>query len=132
MKKKIVIVLICCIVLGVFVSQFLVGKHPFKKLTISDIDSVTLLLSPPEVSITLTQEQIEKFVPLLCELVIYQRDDSYTEYNGQNCIFTVTKTDGSQFKVNCGNPFVIINGYGYRTKYAPCYALNRFGNSLIY
>ena len=46
-------------------------------------------------------------------------------------VFDVTLRDGSTTQVVAYNPFVIIDGVGYRTKYEPCEALNAFANRLL-
>ena len=46
-------------------------------------------------------------------------------------LFTVTMADGTAANVTAYNPFLIIDGTGWRTAYAPCEALNRFANELL-
>ena len=46
-------------------------------------------------------------------------------------LFTVIFTDGTVTDVTAYNPFLIIDGTGYRTAYEPCEALNRFANELL-
>ena len=65
------------------------------------------------------------------DIVIYNQDDSYTEYAGQAVVFSVTLLDGSQMEVTAYNPFVIIDGVGYKCKYEPCEELNDFANELL-
>lgn len=88
-------------------------------------------LYPPDATLELTQEEIEDLIPILNRVVSYRRDDTYREYTGQAVIFTLTKTDGSQLRVQAYNPFIIIDGVGYRTKYEPCEELNQLGNDLL-
>ena len=107
-----------------------IGTRPFRDLTAGDIQSVKLELFPPNVEFTLTPEEIGELVPLLNGVVVYRRDDSYWEYNGQACIFTLTLTDGSQTVVSPYNPFLIVDSEGWRTKSEPCAALSRFANTL--
>ena len=45
-------------------------------------------------------------------------------------VFTLTMADGSTEEIIAYNPFVIINGVGYRTKYEPCEKLSQFANTL--
>lgn len=104
--------------------------QPFQKLTARDIQSVKLELYPPGVEFTLTREEIEELAPLLNGVVVYQRDDSYREYNGQACLFTLTLADGSRTTVDAYNPFLIVDGVGRRCEYGPCEALSRFANTL--
>lgn len=106
------------------------GTRPFRHLTAGEIQSVKLELFPPEAEFTLTREEIEALTPLLNELVTYQRDDSWRDYDGQLCRFTLTLADGSQTTVQDYNPFLIVDGVGRRTKYEPCEALNHFANTL--
>ena len=45
-------------------------------------------------------------------------------------LLTLTLTDGTIREVGAYNPFLIIDGRGWRTAYEPCEALNAFGNRL--
>jgi len=86
-------------------------------------------LAPPDKTIQITE--IEELAAYLNEVVIYNEDNSYTEYTGQAVIFTLTMADGSQEEVTAYNPFVVINGTGYKTKYEPCEKLNSYANELL-
>lgn len=68
---------------------------------------------------------------LLKDVVIYNEDNSYTEYSGQAVIFMLTMADGTQIEIVAYNPFLIIDGVGYKTKYEPCEALNHYANMLL-
>ena len=63
-------------------------------------------------------------VEYLKDVVIYNEDNSYKEYSGQGVIFTLNMTDGTQTSIMAYNPFLVIDGIGYKTKYEPCEALN--------
>lgn len=130
MKKKRLIVLIigCLIVIGIGVFVFS-GQKPYKNLRAEDIASATVYLAPPDKTIQIVE--IKELVTYLKELVIYNEDNSYTEYDGQAVIFTLTMFDGSQEEIMVYNPFVVINGTGYKTKYEPCEKLNRYANQLL-
>jgi len=39
--------------------------------------------------------------------------------------------DGSKEEIMASNPFVVINGTGYKTKYEPCQKLNGYANRLL-
>ncbi len=39
--------------------------------------------------------------------------------------------DGTETEITACNPFLVIDGAGYRTKYAPCEALNSYANRLL-
>ena len=74
---------------------------------------------------------IPELTGYLRQIVIYRRDSSHTAYAGQAAVFTLTMADGSQEEIVAYNPFVILNGTGYRTQYAPCEELNRYANRLL-
>ena len=131
MKKKAVIAMAVVIVVltaGVIISR---GKMPYKDLKASDIASVAVYLSPPNKTVQITDAEIEELVSYLNEIVIYNEDNAYTDYCGQTVMFTLTMADGSQEEITAFNPFVIINGIGYKTKYEPCEQLSRYANKLL-
>ena len=76
--------------------------------------------------------EIGTLAELLGDVRITRPDQSYTEYAGQAVLFTVTfdrrHEDGGR---RTYNPFLIIDGTGWRTAYGPCEALNRFANELL-
>jgi hypothetical protein len=123
-NNKILIVIlagIVCIVLS--------GKKPFKNLSATNVESATVLLIPPNETIQITD--MEELTGYLRDLVIYNEDNSYTEYNGQVVIFTLTMTDGTQMEIDAYNPFIIVDGVGYKCKYNPCEALSSYANRLL-
>lgn len=132
MKKRrlwiipIVVVLVCII----FISKSFIGTRPFKDLEVEDIEEVTVWLLPPDIKLTFTEEEVNELVQILNRVVTYKEDNSYKDYDGQAVIFTITKTDGTQISINAYNPFVIIDGTGYKTKYKPCEELNNLANNL--
>ena len=131
MKKKI---LILCIVVVAFILIFIIkssiGTKPFKNLTTDEIKEVTVKLLPPDATISLNKQDISELTVILNDVVIYNKDNSYKEYDGQVVIYTIVKTDGTQITVNACNPFLVIDGVGYKTKYEPCEELNSLGNSI--
>lgn len=131
MKKRyfIIIVITCLIVLIFFVMPR--GTKPFRDITVSDISSVSVELLPPDVSLELEKADINQLVDILHKVVIYDKDGSYGSYNGQAVIYTITKTDGTQTVVQASNPFFIIDGVGYKTKYGPCEELSKLGNRMM-
>ena len=133
MKKRFLIVslLIIIILAAVFLIKPVFGSKPFQNLSLSEISKVSVELIPPDVTLELNAGQIEKLVPILQQVVIYKQDDSYSESCGQAVIFTITKTDGSLSTVQAYNPFLVIDGVGYKTKYEPCEALNQLGNQIL-
>lgn len=127
--KKLTVALILIGLLGLAAYSGGIGKKPFKDLTGGQISGAEVQLMPPDT--TLQIEDVDALAELLNDVVIYQRDDSYTEYAGQAVVFTLTMTDGSVTGVMAYNPFLVIDGVGYRTKYEPCEALNHYANQLL-
>lgn len=132
MKKRICIILLTSILLVVVLvigfSAFF-GRRPYKDLDAAQIASVTVHLMPPNETVQITE--IEEFTAYLKDIVIYNKDNSYTDYSGQAIIFTLTMTDGTQTNVMEYNPFFVIDGVGYKTKYEPCEALSNYANRLL-
>ena len=129
MRKKAIFtaaVIIAVLTAGVIISR---GKMHYKDLKASDIVSVAVYLSPPDETVQITNA--EELVSYLRKGTIYNEDTSYTDYCGQTVMFTLTMADGSQEKITACNPFVIINGIGYKTKYEPCEQLSRYANKLL-
>lgn len=130
-KRYFIIPVITCFLLVLILMVSFRGTRPFQDLTVSEISSVSVQLLPPDVTLELNDTDIEKLVSILHTVVIYNKDNSYRDYNGQAVIYTITKTDGTQTVVQAYNPFLIINDTGYKTKYEPCERLNRLGNEIM-
>lgn len=130
MKMKGIIILATC-VLSVIMISFIVGggKKPYKDLDATQIASATVRLTPPDKTVQIVD--IKELVEYLKNVVIYSEDNSYTEYVGQGVLFTLTMTDGTQTEIIAYNPFLIIDGVGYKTDYEPCEALNDYANKLL-
>lgn len=133
MKRKIFALILCALILGggMLTKKFLIGSRPLGNLKIEEVVSATVELYPPDAAFELSRENLERLIAILNRVVTYQRDDSYGEYCGQAVIFTLTKTDGTQLRVQAYNPFIVIDGVGYRTKYQPCQDLNQLGNDKL-
>lgn len=127
-KRLIAIIIGCLIIIGIVIAAFS-GQKPYKNLKAANIASATVYLAPPDKTIQIVE--IKELVTYLNEIVIYSEDNSYTEYDGQAVIFTLTMFDGSQEEIMVYNPFVVINGTGYKTKYKPCEKLNHYANQLL-
>ena len=119
-----------CLLTGIIICTAS-GKKPFKKLSSAEIQSVSVRLAPPDLEIQLSEDEIHTLVTLLSQSVVYQKDNSYSEYSGQDVLFTITKRDQTILTVHTCNPFLIINETGYRCKYEPCETLSAFANGLI-
>lgn len=133
MKKQKMIILsaACILVLGIVAAAFAVGsgKKPYKDLDASGIMSAKVRLSPPDKTIQITD--INRLAEYLRDVVIYHEDNSYTESAGQGVTFMLTMTDGTQTEIMAYNPFLVIDGVGYQTEYAPCEALDNYANGLL-
>lgn len=130
-KSTIIISLICILSVTIIMIVFAVisGRKPYKNLDTSQIVSAVVRLTPPGETIQITE--MTELVNLLKDVVIYNEDNSYTEYCGQGVIFTLTMADGTQTSIMAYNPFLVIDGVGYKTKYEPCEALNQYANMLL-
>ena len=128
-KKVLLIALICLIGIGISSIFLFSGHRPFKDLEATAITSANVRLSPPDTTVQIVET--EELVSYLKEVVIYNKDNSYTEYAGQGAVFTLSLADGSQVKITEFNPFIIIDGIGYKCKYEPCEALNNYANRLL-
>ncbi|MBD5477653.1 MAG: hypothetical protein HDR17_17020 [Lachnospiraceae bacterium] len=127
-RKLFIVISVGIIIAGIAAFTF-IGRKPFRNLEASDIVSATVLLMPPNETIQITETS--ELVSNLKEIVIYNIDNSYRNYTGQAVIFTITMSDGTQMEVMEYNPFIVINGLGYKTKYEPCEDLNNYANSLL-
>lgn len=129
MKKLIVFALTLVCVLGLASCSESTGEKIYESLSETEISYATVHLIPPDKTIQI--EDVNELVGLLNDVVVYEEDNSYTEYDGQGVTFTLTMTDGSQIEIMACNPFLVIDGVGYKTKYEPCAALNAYANGLL-
>ena len=128
MKKLTVWIMIAVCALGLIGCA---GKKtkPLQDLTAAEVSSATVFLQPPGETVEI--KDISKLVDLLNDVILYEKDNSYTEYGGQVVTFQLNMADGTQTKIMAYNPFIVIDGVGYRTEDAPCEALNQFANELL-
>lgn len=122
---------VLAVLLAVAAGLLLRGRRPFRDLEAADIAAASVTLMPPDVTLELDGAEIGTLAELLGDLRITRPDQSYTEYAGQAVRFTVTFADGTETEVTDYNPFLIIDGTGWRTAYGPCEALNSFANELL-
>ena len=131
-KRYILIVgVVLAVLLALAAGLLFWGRKPFRDLEAADITAASVTLMPPDVTLELDEAEIKTLAELLGDLRITRPDQSYTEYAGQAVQFTVTFADGTETEVTDYNPFLIIDGTGWRTAYGPCEALNRFANELL-
>lgn len=128
-KRNILFVTSACVIVICAMVFAFSGRKPFRDLQPSDVVSATVHLAPPDKTIQIVE--IPELVSYLKEVVIYSKDNSYHEYNGQGVIFTLNMSDGTQVNIMAYNPFVVIDGVGYKTKYEPCEKLNNYANRLL-
>ena len=112
-KKGLIITLICLIGIGISI-LLLSGHRPFKDLEAADITSANVRLSPPDTTIQIVET--EELASYLNEVVIYNKDNSYTEYAGQGAIFTLSLADGSQVEITAFNP---LDVYKRQIRHSP-------------
>ena len=132
MRKRTMIISLVCILLAavsIIIFVFTSGRKPYKDLEAAQIVSAAVQLSPPGKTIQITETK--ELVDLLKDVVVYDKDNSYTDYGGQGVTFTLVMIDGTQTSIMEYNPFLVIDGVGYKTKYEPCEALNHYANRLL-
>ena len=131
-KRYILIVgVVLAVLLALAAGLLFWGRRPFRDLEAADITAASVTLMPPDVTLELDEAEIKTLAELLGDLRITRPDQSYTEYAGQAVQFTVTFADGTETELTDYNPFLIIDGTGWRTAYGPCEALDRFANELL-
>lgn len=130
MKKKWIILSTIILVVILFLIFKPWGNKPLKDLSVSEITDVSVQLLPPDESFDLSNDEIIELTDILNSVVAYNKDSSHDQYAGQAVIYTISKTDGTTLTVNAYNPFLIIDGVGYKTKYGPCEELNALGNGI--
>lgn len=126
--KNIGIIIIVILIVG-FGLTSVIGRKPFKQLDAESVESATVHLIPPDVTVEI--EDIDRFAELLQDVVIYNIHPFPLFYFGQGVTYTVVFKDGTETKISACNPIVTIDGVRYKCKYEPCEALNEFGNSFI-
>lgn len=131
MKKRVLTAAFgCALAAGMIVLLIAFGgRKPYKDLNAPQISAATVRLTPPDKTVGI--EDIQELVDYMNDLIIYQEDDSYAEYVGQGIVFTLTMADGTRQEIMAYNPFLVIDGIGYRTKYEPCEALRGYANRLL-
>lgn len=108
------------------------GNRPFRSIKADEIAAIDITARPPDVTRRITDAaEIEKITNVLKSVVIYQESAEWREYAGQAMEFCLTMHSGGQVTLVAYNPFLIIDGQGYRTRYEPCEELSRLGNGLI-
>ena len=94
-----VVAVLAAVFVVAVVKTRLIGQKPFRSWEKADIAQVELTLTPPDQSFALTDAEVGELLPLLQKVVLYQGDNSYTDYAGQAVVFDVTLQDGSTTQV---------------------------------
>lgn len=131
MKKR-TILLICILAAAVAAAAILPGKlgrRPYKSLKAEDIASAAVSVFPYEESAEISD--LQTLTALLNDLVIYEKFDSDQVFYGDPAVFTVTKTNGTEFTVVPGSPFATVDGVRHRSADEPCEKLDQFGYSVL-
>lgn len=100
MRKRTMIIPLICILLLAFtmiIFVFVSGRRPYKDLEAAQIVSAAVQLSPPDKTIQITETK--ELVDLLKDVVVYNKDNSYTDYSGQGVTFTLVMIDGTQTSI---------------------------------
>ena len=114
-KRNQMIALAAAIILGICAAlgTLLTGNKPYAGLESEQLSKVEMQLTP-----------------ILRQLTIYRQDDSYTDYAGQTVQVTLTLQDGSTIQVVECNPYLVIDGVGFKAKEESCSQLQAFANQL--
>ncbi len=132
MKKWIITSLFILLTITILIVINISGEKPLKDLKVKDIEKVEVFLQPPNIKKEVTdKEQIQKLVETLNRIVIYKKNNSWGNYNGQFVQYTITKKNGEIIKWGDYNPYIVLNGVGYKAKYQPCEELNALANKII-
>ena len=107
------------------------GTRPFAHVRAQDIAQAQVELSPPGRRAVLPREDMEELAGILRVATVYQRDDSYRDYCGQTAVYTLTFTDGAQTTIAACNPFLVLDGVGFRTSFEPCQALQALAGEQV-
>ncbi|WP_113671080.1 hypothetical protein [Vallitalea guaymasensis] len=134
-RRTLTILVISFITLAIIwflLSGRIIGKKPFKDINDSDVQSIGLLVIPPDKTISISErDEIKEIVDILNTVVIYEEDDAGRQYQGQLVQYSLNMKDGNVVEIGSYNPFLFIDEKCYKTKYEPCEELNSLGNKLI-
>lgn len=122
MKKNIVNI-VCVLIIAIAACTGIACQNdkevnPFSALSVDDIDSVTVHYQPQDESYEI--QNIDKLVNVLREVVVYGKDESANEMNGASVTYTLKKKDGTEIVVTSLNPYILIDGVGYKAPKESC------------
>ena len=103
-----------------------------KDLSPNDIVCFTVTVQPPGESKSVSNPvYVSDLTTILRSIETYERDNYFNDYAGQWATFVITLKSGETLAVAAHNPFIVINGIGYRTKYDPCEALHCLADDML-
>ena len=130
-KLPIIIVLILTLVIG-FLLYSTYSEKPFKKIDVNEIEEIKVFAIPPQKEVVLSEDEVEKIIPLLQNLKTSKPGYKVPALAGQTVRITVQKTDGTIIEIfNVGNVQIIISGRSYRADYESAEAINNFANKIL-
>lgn len=130
-KLPIIIVLILILVIG-FLLYSTYSEKPFKAIDVNEIGEIKVFAIPPQKEVVLSEDEVEKIIPLLQNLKTSKPGYKVPALAGQTVRITVQKTDGTIIEIfNVGNVQIIINGRSYRADYESAEAINNFANKIL-
>lgn len=107
------------------------NKKPFENLAKDDIEEITVFVSPPGDEILLTEDEIIELIPILKDIIIYEKVSPKEDLSGGLVRCTITMSDGSILKVDDISPYIVIDEVWYKAKYEPIEAFNQFGQNVV-
>ena len=105
--------------------------RPFETLCVEEIWSVELRIAPWGSVIIEAEEDLERLVLALRELVIYEPDAAWMQSDGQYIGLVLNMVSGQRLELGEYNPFFIIAGQGYQAEYEPCEVLGALCLELV-
>lgn len=127
MKQLLAILLAFCL-LGVFIGCSTVNETPFSTLTVEEVCSATVCISPPDR--TFPVEYITRLVALLKEIRLFEKTTLHQELIGQQITFSLELLDGTRREIALRSPYIVIDGVGYKTADEPRDKLEAFADQL--
>lgn len=123
--------LFLCALLFALLSGCGVGEtKPFADLKVENITSADIYLVPPGSTITIADDDgLSELVEILCDVTLYEQNDTGRELDGQLVEVTLTLTDGTTHSIGALGDYMYYDNVCYKAKYEPSEALNAFGNS---
>ena len=94
--------LLLCALLFALLSGCGVGEtKPFTDLKAEDIASADIYLVPPGSTITIADDDgLSELVEILCDVTLYEQDDTGRESDGQLVEVTLTMADGTTHSIS--------------------------------